>query len=94
VWLIQDGETIDAIIDEIGDTRSWTFYWCRNGDWVELIEFGSHNNPVEGIVPRFGEIVEYAYTSNPSHSCLMVRENTDGTIWWLLYYRLGVGVYH
>jgi hypothetical protein len=60
MWLIRDGETIVAIVDEIGDTRSWIFYWYRNDNWVELIDFGSHDTPVEGIVPRFGEIVEYA----------------------------------
>ncbi len=80
VWYIRDGETIVAIVDEIGDIRSWNFYWYRNASWVELVEFGSLDSPVEGIQPRFGEIVEYAAAANPSH-CLMVRENDGATIW-------------
>ena len=71
-WVIRDGATIVAIVAEIGDVRSWLFYWYRIDTWVELIEFGSQDPPVGGIHPRFGEIVEYAGALNPSHACVMV----------------------
>jgi hypothetical protein len=92
-WVIRDGATIVAIVAEIGDVRSWIFYWYRIDTWVELIEFGSQDPPVGGIHPRFGEIVEYAGALNPSHACVMVRESDNGTLWWLLYYRVRVSVY-
>ena len=92
-WVIRDGATIVAIVAEIGDVRSWIFYWYRIDTWVELIEFGSQDPPVGGMRPRFSEIVEYSVALNPSHACVMVRESDDGTIWWLLYYRVRVGVY-
>jgi hypothetical protein len=93
VWRIQDGDTIVAVVDEVGDTRSWVFYWYRDDEWVDLMEFGSFDSSVEGILPQFGEIVEYAAPVNPSHACLMVREHGGSTIWWLLYYRVRFGDY-
>ena len=87
VWLIHVGETIVKIVDEIGDIRSWVFFWYRNEEWVELVEFESNSPSVEGIQPRFGDIVEYAAPVNPFYTCLMVRETADNAIWWLLYCR-------
>ncbi len=74
-------------VDEIGDTRSWVFFWYRNNEWVEMVEFESNSPPVEGIQPRFGNIVEFAVPVNPFYTCLMVRETAGTTIWWLLYCR-------
>ena len=87
VWLIHVGETIVKIVDEIGDIRSWVFFWYRNEEWVELVEFESNSPSVEGIQPRFGDIVEYAAPVSPFYTCLMVRETADNAIWWLLYCR-------
>ena len=93
VWLIHVGETIVKIVDEIGDIRSWVFFWYRNEEWVELVEFESNSPPVEGIRPHFGEIVEYSLPVNPFYTCLMVREHRDNTIWWVLYCRVRFGRY-
>ncbi len=93
MWRIHDGETIVAIVDEIGDVRTWVFHWYCDYRWVELIEFVSHGAPIEGIQPRFGEIVEYAAPVNPFYTCLMVRKYRDNTIWWLLYCRVRFGRY-
>ena len=94
IWRIRDGETIVAVVAEIGDVRSWIFYWYCYGEWIVLIEFGTQDSPVGGIEPRFREIVEYAAALDPSFAWLMVRESDNGTIWWLLYCRLRVGTYH
>jgi hypothetical protein len=94
VWRIRDGETIVAVVDEIGDVRSWILYWFCYDEWIVLIELGSQDSPVEGVWPRFGEIVEYAAATDLSYTWLMVRESDNGTIWWLLYCRLRVGTYH
>jgi hypothetical protein len=75
VWLICDVDAIVAVVDEIGDIRTWVFHWYHEERWVELIEFASHSSPVEGILPRFGEIVEYSAPVNPFYSCLMVQEH-------------------
>jgi hypothetical protein len=94
LWLIRNERAIVAVVDEVGRyLRSWTFYLLHEDFWEELIEFGSHGPPVEGIRPYFGSIVEYATARNPSYSCVLVVERDAESIWWLLYYRLRTGVY-
>jgi hypothetical protein len=94
VWYVRSGASILAIVDEAGRfLRKWIFYLLEGDHWIELIAFGSHGPPVEGISPQFGSILEYAAPVVEAYTCLLLVEREHGSIWWLMYYRISVGVY-
>lgn len=94
VWYVQSGTSIIATVDEAGRFL-WTrvFYLLERDHWIELIEFGSHGPPIDGISCRFRDLVEYAVPVVAAYACVLVVESEHGSIWWLLYYRICAGVY-
>jgi hypothetical protein len=94
IWIVHGGNYIVAVVDEFCQyARTWSFLWLVSDEWVDLVEFGAQSSPIGGIVPHFGDIVEYVLPVDRSVPCLLIVESEGGSIWWLVYGRLRLGGY-